>query len=582
MVSRQRHDTVRLFFGGELMFGLFKQIRLLGLLGSVAAVGCGGDVDSQSSTAPAQSLAQRAGAPLFEGMGDYHMSITTADPDAQRYFDQGMVLAFGFNHAESIRSFRAAQTLDPTCAMCFWGEALATGPNINVTSNGKAIMAPAERASARAAIDQALALMDDVSPKEQDWIRALDQRYDGEADTPRDPLDRAWANALADMAARYPDDTTVASVYAEALMNTMPWDYWGPDGEAKPDTQAVIASLEAVMDADPDHPLALHLYIHALEASSNAAKAEPAADRLANLVPGSGHLVHMPSHIYFRVGRYQDSALANIRAAEVDEAYIAQCNAQGFYPALYYPHNIHFLWASATMQGQSALSLDSARRVVANVRVEQVEKFPTIQFFRTIPMLSLVRFARWEEILEEPEPYEPFAFARAVWHYGRGVAHAALGDLGAARVELAAIEELEPEVDEIFMGNVYPARDLLEIAKSLLRGEMAYRSGDAANAVLAFEEAVALQDALPYTEPPFWYYPTRQSLGAALLASNRLAEAQAVFEEDLEQYPMNGWSMFGLAEALRRQGDERGAEQMTARFQTVWQFADVSLATSIM
>ena len=564
------------------MFGPCKQIRLLGLLGAVALAGCGGDFDSQSSTAPAQSLAQRAGAPLFEGMGDYHMPITAADPDAQRYFDQGMVLAFGFNHAESIRSFRAAQTLDPTCAMCFWGEALATGPNINVTSNGKAIMAPAERASARAAIDQALALMDDVSPKEQDWIRALDQRYDGQADTPRDPLDRAWANALADMASRYPDDTTVASVYAEALMNTMPWDYWGPDGEAKPDTQAVIASLEAVMDADPDHPLALHLYIHALEASSNAAKAEPAADGLANLVPGSGHLVHMPSHIYFRVGRYQDSALANIRAAEVDEAYIAQCNAQGFYPALYYPHNIHFLWASATMQGQSALSLDSARRVVANVRVEQVEQFPTIQFFRTVPMLSLVRFARWEEILEEPEPYEPFAFARAIWHYGRGVAHAALGDAGAARVELAAIEGLEPEVDEIFMGDVYPARKLLEIAKSLLRGEMAYRSGNAANAVLAFEEAVALQDALPYTEPPFWYYPTRQSLGAALLASNRLAEAQAVFEEDLEQYPMNGWSMFGLAEALRRQGDETGAEQMTARFKTVWQFADVSLATSIL
>ena len=564
------------------MLSVYKRIGLLVISAVLASSGCGGGADSQSSANPAQTLAQRAGAPLFDGMGDYHMPITTADPDAQRYFDQGMVLAFGFNHAESIRSFRAAQTLDPTCAMCFWGEALATGPNINVTSNGKAIMAPAERASARAAIDQALALIDVVAPKEQDWIKALSQRYDGQADTPRDPLDRAWADALADMAARYPDDTTVASVYAEALMNTMPWDYWGPDGEAKPDTQAVIASLEAVMAADPDHPLALHLYIHALEASSNAKKAEPAADRLANLVPGSGHLVHMPSHIYFRVGRYQDSALANIRAAEVDEAYIAQCNAQGFYPALYYPHNIHFLWASATMQGQSALSLDSARRVVANVRVEQVEQFPTIQFFRTVPMLSLVRFARWEEILVEPEPYEPFAFARAIWHYGRGVAHAALGDPEAALIELAAIEQLEPEVDEIFMGNVYPARDLLGIAKALLAGEIAYRAGDAASAVLAFEEAVALQDALPYTEPPFWYYPTRQSLGAALLASDRAAEAQAVFEKDLEQYPMNGWSMFGLAESLRRQGDEAGAEQAMARFETVWQFADVSLATSIL
>ena len=274
--------------------------------------------------------------------------------------------------------------------------------------------------------------------------------------------------------------------------------------------------------------------------------------------------------------------MANIRAAEVDEAYIAQCNAQGFYPALYYPHNIHFLWASATMQGQSALSLDSARRVVANVRVEQVEQFPTIQFFRTVPMLSLVRFARWEEILAEPEPYEPFAFARAIWHYGRGVAHAALGDAESALTELAAIEALEPEVDEIFMGNVYPARDLLGIAKSLLIGEVAYRSGDAAAAVLAFEEAVSLQDALPYTEPPFWYYPTRQSLGAALLASDRVAEAQAVFEADLEQYPMNGWSMFGLAEALRRQGDNTAAAEVMTRFETVWQFADVSLKTSIL
>ena len=573
---------VGFFLGGELMLSVYKRIGLLGFLGSVALAGCGGEVDSLSGAEPAQSLAQRAGAPLFEGMGGYHMPITTADLDAQRYFNQGMVLAFGFNHAESIRSFRAAQTLDPGCAMCFWGEALATGPNINVTSNGKAIMAPTERASARAAIDHALALMAGVTTKEQDWIRALDQRYDGQADTPREPLDRAWADALGSMAERYPDDTTIASVYAEALMNTMPWDYWGPNGEAKPDTQAVISSLEAVMAADPDHPLALHLYIHALEASSSAKKAEPAADRLANLVPGSGHLVHMPSHIYFRVGRYRDSALANIRAAEVDEAYIAQCNAQGFYPALYYPHNIHFLWASATMQGQSALSLDSARRVVANVRVEQVEQFPTIQFFRTVPMLSLVRFARWDEILDEPEPYAAFAFARAIWHYGRGVARAALGDTEAALVELAAIEHLEPEVDEIFMGNVYPAQDLLEIAKSLLKGEMAFRSGEAETAVLAFEEAVALQDALPYTEPPFWYYPTRQSLGAALLASDRVAEAQAVFERDLEQYPMNGWSMFGLAEALRRQGDVAGAEKITARFETVWQFADVSLATSIL
>ena len=544
--------------------------------------GCGDPVAVEQSVEVKQTLAQRAGAPLFSGMGSFHMPITTRDTDAQRYFDQGMVLAFGFNHAESIRSFRAAQTLDSDCAMCFWGEALATGPNINVTNNGKAVMTPEERASARAAIDRALTLVDGVTPKERSWILALDKRYDGQRETPRDPLDRAWADALADMVDAYPDDMTVASVYAEALMNTMPWDYWGPSGEAKPDTQAVIKSLERVMAAEPEHPLALHLYIHALEASSNAQKAEGAADALANLVPGSGHLVHMPSHIYFRVGRYQDAALANIRAADIDEAYIAQCNAQGFYPALYYPHNIHFLWASATMQGQSELSLKSARRVVENVRIEQVEQFPTIQFFRTVPMLSLVRFARWEEILSEPEPHAPFAFARAIWHYGRGVAYASMENKESALNELAAIERLEPEVDEIFMGNVYPAKSLIGIAKSLLRGEISFRSSAMAAAVTSFEEAVAMQDALPYTEPPFWYYPTRQSLGAALLADGRAAEAQLVFEADLEQYPMNGWSLYGLTEALNAQGLTAPAEAARQRFETVWQFSDVTLSSSVL
>ena len=558
--------------------------RMSVVLGGLVWVlsGCGDPVAVEQSVEVKQTLAQRAGAPLFSGMGSFHMPITTRDTDAQRYFDQGMVLAFGFNHAESIRSFRAAQTLDSDCAMCFWGEALATGPNINVTNNGKAVMTPEERASARAAIDHALTLVDGVTPKERSWILALDKRYDGQRETPRDPLDRAWADALAAMVDAYPDDMTVASVYAEALMNTMPWDYWGPSGEEKPDTQAVIKSLERVMAAEPEHPLALHLYIHALEASSNAQKAEGAADALANLVPGSGHLVHMPSHIYFRVGRYQDAALANIRAADIDEAYIAECNAQGFYPALYYPHNIHFLWASATMPGQSELSLKSARRVVENVRIEQVEQFPTIQFFRTVPMLSLVRFARWEEILSEPEPHAPFAFARAIWHYGRGVAYASMENKESALNELAAIERLEPEVDEIFMGNVYPAKSLIGIAKSLLRGEISFRSGAMAAAVTSFDEAVAMQDALPYTEPPFWYYPTRQSLGAALLADGRAAEAQLVFEADLEQYPMNGWSLYGLTEALNAQGRTALAEAARQRFETVWQFSDVTLSSSVL
>ena len=429
-------------------------------------------------------LATRAGAPLFDNMGTFAMPITTADADAQKYFNQGMVLAFAFNHAESIRSFKAAQTLDPSCAMCFWGEALATGPNINVTSKGKVIMSAQERQNAFAALQKAISLSGSVSQQEQGCIKALSARYNGDVDSPREPLDLAWAEAMGDLAAQYPDDMNAASIYAEALMNTMPWNYWSDDGIAKPETSAVIASLEKVMEAEPDHPLALHLYIHALEASSEPNRAEAAADRLLNLVPGAGHLVHMPSHIFFRIGRYSDAAQANLRAAEVDEAYIAACNAQGFYPALYYPHNIHFLWSASTMQGQSALSIESARRVVENVRVEQVKAFPTIEFFRTVPLLSLVRFAKWDDILEEPQPHEGFMFARSVWHYARGVAYAAKGMSEKAKGELAMLEPLKDDVSVRFLDSRdYPGSALVSIAIELLRGEIAYRGGEFDQAV---------------------------------------------------------------------------------------------------
>ena len=316
---------------------------------AVLTVGCSRDNTTDTTTTAVESdaaLVARAGAPLFEGMGDYHRTITTSEPGAQRYFNQGMVMTFGFNHAEAIRAFRAAQRLDDQCAICYWGEALATGPNINVTSKGKVVMSPEERVAAFAAIEKALARKDNATDVERDLIDALAQRYNGDPDTERDPLDIAWAQAMGDVVKKYPEDDDAAAIFAEAWMNTMPWDYWSDDGEPKPETVEVIAALEAILARSPNHPLALHLYIHAVEASSNPGRAEAAADRLAHLVPGSGHLVHMPAHIYWRVGRYHDASEANVRAAAVDEAYIAQCNAQGFYPALYYPHNIHFLWAA--------------------------------------------------------------------------------------------------------------------------------------------------------------------------------------------------------------------------------------------
>lgn len=526
-------------------------------------------------------LVARAGAPLFEGMGDYHRPITTNDAGAQRYFDQGMVLAFGFNHAEAIRSFRAAQRLDPDCAMCFWGEALATGPNINVTSGGRAIMSPESRVAAHAAAQKALSLADRVAPVERALIEAQAVRYDGSETSDRDPLDRAYAEAMRSVVQRFPDDDDAAAMYAEAWMNTMPWNYWSDDGQPRPETVEVIDALERIIARSPRHPLALHLYVHAVEASSDPGRAETAADTLLTLVPGSGHLVHMPAHTYWRVGRYHDAAEANVRAAAVDEQYIAQCNAQGFYPALYYPHNIHFLWAASSMEGRSAVAIDAARRVAANVRIEQIREFPTVEFFRTIPLLALTQFGRWDEILAEPMPDASLRYATAIAHYARGVALARKGDLAAAHRERDQLVPLRDTTEILFLDtNDYPAVTLLQIADALLEGEIAMAAGSVDAAVGHFERAVALQDGLPYMEPPFWYYPTRQSLGAALLAAGRAGEAEAVYRRDLEDYPHNGWSMFGLAESLAAQGRTDEAAEVREMFTHVWARADVELTGS--
>ncbi|MEQ9437214.1 hypothetical protein [Hyphomonas sp.] len=531
--------------------------------------------------AEAPDVAAMAGAPLFEGMGDFHREITTSSADAQKYFDQGMVLAFGFNHAESIRSFRAAQTLDPACAMCFWGEAMATGPNINVTSKGKAVMSDADRASAFAAINKAIALKDSASPAEQALIEAMAKRYNGDPATSREPLDVAYAEAMGQYVADHPGDHDAAAMYAEAWMNTMPWDYWSADGEPKPETVKVIATLEDIIAKAPEHPLALHLYIHAVEASSDPGRAEDEADRLAGLVPGSGHLVHMPAHIFWRVGRYDDAAKANITAAKVDEDYIAQCNAQGFYPALYYPHNIHFLWAAASMSGQREMALEAGQKVADNVRLEQIEQFPTVEFFKTIPLLSLVQFGQWADVLATPQPPETLDYSNAIWHYARGVAAARTGSLEAAQEERAALAGMKDSVQISFLDTAdYPASTLLTIADELLQGEIASAQARHDEAIAHFTLAVTAQDTLPYMEPPFWYYPTRQSLGEALVAAGRHAEAEAVYRKDLEDYPHNGWSMSGLIKALKAQDKTEEAAEMTHMFEIVWRNSDVELEGS--
>lgn len=551
----------------------YVQHLLIPVLVSLAA--CSPKVETDAE------LATRAGAPLFEGMGAFHRGIDTKDPAAQRYFNQGMVLAFGFNHAESIRSFRAAQKLDPECAMCFWGEALATGPNINVTAKGKAVMSADEQTAAWIALGKARAVATGKPQIESDLIDALGKRYAPEPVTDRDAFDKAYAEALGALVAKYPEDDDIAAMYGEAWMNTMPWNYWSDATTPRAEIAPVIAKLEETIARSPKHPLALHLYIHAMEASATPEKAEAASDALLALVPGSGHLVHMPAHIYWRVGRYNDAAQANILAAKIDEDYIAQCNAQGFYPAMYYPHNIHFLWSASTMQGQSKVAIEAGRKLADNVSLEQVDQFPTIEFFKTIPLLSLVQFGQWDEILAEPQPREDLGFSNAIWRYARGVALANKGDVKGAKAEHAALVPLKanPKV-MVLDGNDYPASMLLQIADDLLQGEIALAAKDNASAIARFTAAVAGQDALPYTEPPFWYYPTRQSLGAALLKAGKPAEAQAAYEKDLQQYPHNGWSTFGLIAALEAQGKTDEAATHREHFKAMWQFADVQLNTS--
>ncbi len=528
-------------------------------------------------------LISKTQAPLLKGLGEHTHKISSDIIGVQRYFDQGLIMSFAFNHAEAIRSFIGSQRLDPECAMCFWGEALALGPNINVNSDGKVIMSPENRIQAYKAINKALNLSKKSPEKEQDYIRALSVRYDGNPKTSRDNLDKAYAKAMEELSRKYPDDNDAASLYAEALMNTMPWDYWADNGNPKPDTVKVIESLERVLKNNPNHPLAIHLYIHAVEASSNPSRAEKYADKLADLVPGAGHLVHMPAHIYWRVGRYNDASIANINAAKVDEDYIAQCNSQGLYPAMYYPHNIHFLWAASTMEGRSELSINSALKVSNYIKDEQIRQIPFIEFFQTLPLLSYVRFAKWEEILSYKKPNEDFKFSLGIYHYARSIAFSSLGNFDKAKNEQKKIlvNNQSNEIKVLIKAG-QPSDKLLEISNLLALGQIELNKENFSSAIKYFKNAVKIQDQLPYREPEFWYYPTRQTLGHALLLNKNFNEAVKVFNKDLKQYPKNGWSYYGLHMAYNGLNNKIMSDKAIEKFNKIWQFSDIKLNSSII
>jgi tetratricopeptide (TPR) repeat protein len=513
--------------------------------------------------------------PLFDDLGTHHHPISTSSASAQAYFDQGLVLTFGFNHDQAVRSFRQAAALDPDCAICWWGVALALGPNIN------APMGPEAGEEAWAALERARALAPNASAVERDYIDALAPRYAAEPPEDRSALDRAYAQSMRELHERYPNDLDAATLYAEAVMDLTPWDYWTPDGKPRERTPEVLATLELVLERDPKHPGANHYYIHAVE-EYFPEKAVPAAERLRAIAPDAGHLVHMPSHIFYRVGRYTDAQASNDLAIAADEAYFAWCRSGGFYRAAYYPHNVHFLWAAASMGGRSDLALTASRKLAAKTEGLHAE-YPFVEEFLATPMQTLVRFGRWDAVLGEPRPADGRPYQLGIWHYARGVAQVRLGALDEARAELAALRAVavQPAATELIVaGGTAPAATLLEIGAHELAGEIAAAEGDVETAVAELERAVSMQDALVYMEPPPWYYPVRQALGAVLLDAGRPGDAEAVYRIDLKKYPENGWSLFGLAQSLEQQGRADDAALVQRGFVTAWQQADVMLPAS--
>jgi tetratricopeptide (TPR) repeat protein len=526
-----------------------------------------------------QHWPDKTGVPLLADLGGYHHAVTTPSPAAQRYFDQGLVQSFAFNHSESVRAFRAAQMLDEYCALCYWGEALALGPNINVTSNGRAVMDEQTHRQAYAAIRKAIALKARASEKERDYIDALAARYSSDVSISRSDLDTAYMNAMRKLYQKYPEDDDVAALFAESMMTTMPWNYWIDPQTPKALTAEVIDVLETVLQRSPRHPLAIHLYIHAVEASSTPQRAEPAADILRDLVPEAGHLVHMPAHIYWRVGRYHDAAEVNARAAAVDETYIAACKVQSFYAAAYYPHNLHFLWAAYSMEGRSQTAIATARKVAESVSFEMIAHYPAVEFFKTIPVLALANFGRWHDVLKLPMPPDHLQFSHGIWRYARVLAHAGLGDPEAARAEYDKLVTIRKTADLALLDKQdYPATLLLRIADELAQGEIFMMRKEYAKAIAAFKEAVSLQDQLPYMEPPLWYYPVQLSLGKALLAAGDYAQAEMVYRDNLRHYPKNGWALYGLKQSLRMQGKD--FIEIQREFDQAWQYADIDLVAS--
>lgn len=525
--------------------------------------------------APRTSAASPAPA-LFETFGNQHRNIGSTVPAAQRYFDQGLRMAYGFNHEAAGRSFAEAARLDPGCALCVWGQALVLGPNINLP------MDPASAKDATALALRAQALASYARPADRALIAALQKRYLDPAPADRKPLDRAYADAMADVVRRFPDDDDAATLYAEALMDLSPWAYWTPDGQPTEFTPQILATLERVLQSSPQHIGAMHYYIHATEASSTPQRAEPYADRLAALAPGSGHLVHMPAHTYIRIGRYHDATLTNLAAGTADKAFLSVCHgSNGVYPLGYVPHNWHFAAMTAALTGSRTLALEAAAQTAQRADGTQLETLNFMQQFLVAPLMTQVRFGQWDAILAQTEPPAALPYPTGIWHFARGMAGVRKGDLAAAQRELDSLRAnaRDPALAKVVFLEINRADRLLDVATAMLRGELLLGYGRQADGLAALRDAVTAEDALNYTEPPDWLLPVRPYLGAALLDAGRAKEAVAVYQQDLAKYPDNGWSLYGLEQAQRKLGDT-GASNSELRYEAAWQWADMPLTAS--
>lgn len=540
------------------------RVRIIIFFLSILFISCSKNTDKQ--------------APLFDNLGTLDFPITTNSELAQKYFNQGVILAYGFNHEEAFRSFEEAARLDTNCAMAYWGMAYVIGPNINLPMDAGVV------ATAYEAVERAMSLLDDETQREKDYVIALSKRYTNEELEDRTHLDKAYSDAMRELVSKYPNDLDAATMFAESIMDLHPWDYWLKDGTPQPWTLEILTSLEGVIERNTDHHGSNHLYIHAIEASKNPERGNASADKLRFLAPGAGHLVHMPAHIYIRTGQYHEGSLANQRAVKSDEEYINQCNQQGFYPLAYYPHNYHFLWATATLEGDSKTAIDAALKTsqLPPDSLINLCGYKTLQHFVVIPLYAYVTFGKWDEILNYEKPEKLQLYPLGVWHYARGMAFIANGDLGKAEKELAELEQLRfnKKVEDLSIWGINSAGTLIKIAYEVLSGELAAKKKDYATAISHLKSAVELENTLRYDEPPTWFYPCRLNLGAVLIESERYEEAQKVFEENLSNLPENGWALYGLHQALLKLNENNEAAEVQKRFKEAWKYSDFKLTSS--